>query len=216
MNGANSSLAIELNDTVISDQLNAHRLAILPQFNLISFDSHVLKNRIMETYRLDTVTIKKDFPNRLVITIVEKEPALIWYSIDTYYFLDQQGSVASMIEDSAQTDDAIPQVIDTSNEPIALGQELLQPHVLEFITEIHAWVRNDGRITIFNYSLPTRLSTQLSLHVTDKPYVIYFDTSADQTVQIEKLKRILDEDLILEKNPLEYIDVRIGDRVYFK
>ncbi len=214
--GASPSLALDIQAGPVHNQLAATRLFIFPQYSLMLCDTQALAKTIQQTYSLDAVSIDKDFAHRLIITIDEKDPELIWYTQDHYYYLDQQGSVAGMIDDITKAPDTFPQIIDEANEPVTTGQTILDTDRIAFLTSLNAWIRDDGRINIFNYSLPTRQGTQLSLHVSDVPYVVYFDISRDLQLQQDKLKRVLDENMISEKNPTEYIDVRIGDRVYFK
>jgi len=47
-------------------------------------------------------------------------------------------------------------------------------------------------------------------------YVIKLDATKDINEQLNNLKKVLAENIITDPNSVEYIDLRFGDRIFFK
>ncbi len=215
--GTSASTAHELYRDIIQPQLSDHRLLIIPQYSTTTFDSQKLESSIAAAYSVEDVSVKKSlFQKKLTITIVEKPPEIIWYSNSTYYYVDYKGDIAQIVTDISAVSDQYAQVIDQSNSPVSTQQHILDDDRIVFIRDCFTRMKNFSELPIFNFSLANNLSTQLIVHITDKPFVLYFDMSASLDTQLLKLERVLADDTLTAKNPQEYIDLRIGDKVYFK
>lgn len=214
--GSDDAIAHEIHDTVVQDQLTKMRFLIFPQRSILTFDAQALRTAVEDQYSFESVTVEKSFFHQIDIRVTEKNPELVWYTTDQYYFLDQNGSITGTISDVTTEANGFAHVIDESNTTVNSGQRVLTPETVSFVTQLHTALQNIDGISVFNYTLPTNLSTQLTVRLNDVPYVLYFDTSSDRETQIAKLQRVITEGVLAEKNPQEYVDVRIGDRVYFK
>lgn len=214
--GTNNDQAYEVY-TALRDDMTKHRWGFVPQTNVFAFDESLTKQHIQETFAFSDVTIDVQlFKRKISITVTETPPSLIWYSQQTYYFVNNEGTIIRIITDITQEGSGMAQIIDDSQELSNIGQSVLSRDKITFITTVHDALKEITSLPVFNYSFANKLSTQLKVHITDQPYVIYFDTSSEVNGQLEKLRRIVSEGLVTEKNPQEYIDLRIGDRVYFK
>ncbi|MBI5038022.1 MAG: hypothetical protein HZC01_04970 [Candidatus Kerfeldbacteria bacterium] len=214
--GTNNDQARAVFSTITKD-LKKHRWGLIPQSNLFAFDETREGQHIKDAFAFSVATIDVQlFKKTISITVTETPPSLIWYSQNAYYFVNNQGIIIRAIADITQEGSGMAQIIDDSMEGVSIGQEIFDSEKISFISTVHAAIKEIPSLPIFNYSLANKLSTQLKVHIIDQPYAIYFDTSSAVESQLEKLRRIVSEGVIAEKNPREYIDLRIGDRVYFK
>jgi hypothetical protein len=82
--------------------------------------------RVGETIALEDVQVQKKFPNELIVTIVEREPELLWTTAGTTYLLDAEGVIVQeLIFDTANPPAELaskPNIIDLNDFPVEIGQ----------------------------------------------------------------------------------------------
>ncbi|MDD5039862.1 MAG: hypothetical protein PHY34_01800 [Patescibacteria group bacterium] len=202
-----------IDEKIIRWQLDQRRLLVFKQRNAFLFSTKWLRKNINAHYGFETLEIKKTLPHSLTVTIKEKIPEFIWSTGAMRYILAADGTAASKLDDTAVLVD-IPTILDEQNSPIQPGDSVITPEKVVFIKTALLQLVDLDAITIASYSFPHRLSTQFTVH-TENGYVIYFNTNKNFETQLTKLKTFLST-LELGKEPKEYIDLRIGDRVYSK
>lgn len=195
-------------------QLGQRRWLLLTQNNTITFDSSWLKENINNNYGLESIEVKKKLPHTITVTLIEKKPELIWAIADAQYYIGQNGQLTtlSILTDVPPT---LPLLYDESNTPVQPGDTVITSEQVLFLNELFAKIASIQDLEISKYSVPNNLSTQVNARVGER-YTIYFDSSKPLDKQIEKLERVLKDEAFLKQPPREYLDVRIGDRVYYK
>jgi cell division septal protein FtsQ len=213
IDGTNTSTAAIIGERFVSWQMSQRKWAIFRQNNLLLFDSAWLKENLQSKYSLSEVVVKKKLPHTLEVTVHMKAPALVWVTSDAYYYVDETGNVSTQVSISESTV-SLPHVFNDSNEAPQQGSQVLTPEKIQFITAMTLQLNQLTGVKILSYSMPHNLSTQVNAK-TEAGYVIYFDSSISLDTQMEKLRGVLDTK-IKESKPKEYVDLRIGDRVYIK
>jgi len=213
ISGTNNISAQTLEEKYIKWQLKQNKWKIFKQNNILLFSKKWLRDNIEEKYSLDSLEINKKIPHTLSVTIEEKTPTLIWTTNDLYYYLDESGFIASLITDQESITN-LPAIHDEGKEAVKIGQEILTKEKVLFIKELISDISHINSIEVTSYSIPHHLSTQINVHVS-AGYQIYFDSQKNLDTQIDKLKRVLEESETA-KSAQEYIDLRIGERVYIK
>jgi len=206
---------IKLTEEYIKPQLNSFNYIFTKQINIFSFSKSKLINNISEEYNLESINIEKKLPNQIIITINEKLPTLIYRSNNTNFFLDENGTITSKLtEEESNNEGNLPIIVNLSNENTSIGQNIYTKEKLTNIVSIINHTKNYSKLKITNYETPVLLSTQFNIF-TEEGYKVYFDISKNVDEQFNRLTRVLDES-DATKVPVEYIDLRIGDRVYIK
>lgn len=203
-----------LNEKFVSWQLEQARYKIFKQNNIFMFSKKWLQENIGKQYDFAALTIDKKLPHTLRITITEKKPALGWVVNGVQYYLGESGEIASLMDGSDQTN-AVPLIYDDSNTTVTVGQIILNRDKVFFIEGLLKQISQLKSIEVVSYHMLNNLNPQLNVR-TKADYTIYFDTAKGLDVQLTKLKRILADETLTSKPPKEYIDVRLGDRVYYK
>jgi cell division septal protein FtsQ len=203
-----------LKERYVDWQLQQQRLKIFPQNNLIMFSKKWLTELISRDYSLASLKIKKQWPHTLVITLSEKNPELVWMAGSTYFYLGENGDIASQLP-SQEMAAGIPTIVDDSNTAAKVGQPVLTRDKVVFIEQLIDKIRQIPSIEAVAYHMISGAGTQVNVQ-TAAGYVINFDTSKNIDAQVTKLQRILDDQAFKDNPPKEYIDVRLGDRVYYK
>jgi hypothetical protein len=71
--------------------------------NIFLINVSALMERIAALPRVDSVSVSKQLPNRLKITIVERQPALLWQTQQGTYSVDKHGVVIAAVPTTAST-----------------------------------------------------------------------------------------------------------------
>lgn len=176
--------------------------------NIIFINSNYIKDIIEGDPVVKKIKIKKRLPNIIKIEIEESKPELIWISAGENFLVDGGGYVIDRTDEINYNS-----VYDGSNIEVSLGERVASPTFIKFINNV-----NDNfetvtgvkvnRITIFDVMSDVHLLSSDS-------WTVYLDATKDAKSQIENLNRVLIE---ARKNgrKLEYIDMRLDNRIYYK
>jgi cell division septal protein FtsQ len=203
-----------LKEKFINWQLHQRRFGIFTQNNILMFSRKWLGEQIARDYNLASLKVDKKFPHTLRVTLVEKKPDLVWVSGGINYFLSESGEISSVISNGEQLAD-LPLIYDDSNSAARAGQAVLTVDKVSFIHGLITRLKQMPSVEVTAYHMLNGQGTQFNVQ-TKAGYTVYFDTSKDLEAQVAKLQRILDDKAFKNKPAREYIDVRLGDRVYYK
>lgn len=197
----------------VNSQLEGKYLKIFTKNNLLLFGKNNLKNILLNKFRqIRDVQIKKDFPSELVITIQEREMKMAITSGEKYYLLDENGQAY----DEAEGNNLIV-LTDGSSKEINLGDVVLSQDCMNYILGIKDELKNSLEIEVENnFWTPSLVSNDIRIK-TKAGWGINFSTSVKINKEIEMLKTVLNDEIGEDrKNNLEYIDLRIDNKIYYK
>lgn len=184
----------------------------LSQSHLFIFNKKDYISKINNEYVLNGIKIKKKIPGTLEIKITEKEPVAVWFETDNYYLIDKEGWIITVLA-GPQTD--LITVVNNGpskvNEKRLMNQERIISSVLE---------AQEAFIGPFSYLQASQFTTtheQDTLAISLKQgVVIYFATNEPMAGQFDRLDVLLKSDLKDKLSKINYIDLRFGDKVYYK
>jgi cell division septal protein FtsQ len=200
-------------EAIAWQQLDDSDFLLWPQKNIFIFDKQELKDTLNLKYSFNDIIVSKKLPDKLIVQYKEKEHSLIWQEKGIYFYTDNHGFIVERIGDKRGEKDYPLIVNDSSyfidNNRVGIRQELID-NVFVLIDKLK------GNETFkIDHFLVDDNSTTLKLKLKDAPF-LYFNISADIDKQINKLMTLKNEILKEDFNKKEYIDVRTGDRVYYK
>lgn len=189
---------------------------LFKQDNLLFFKTDDLSVVLSENFSFDSLGIYKEWPHTLVLSANERGLAFIWQDEEKRAFSDAHGCLIS--EASVQDDDI-------NEYPLleAIGAEdylnnrnclALDDIYLETIFSLYEKLKNYSELKVARFLLDGTLNT-IQLDLAAGPN-IFFNTKEDLDKQLNKLIIIKQEKNDDEFQSLEYIDLRYGDRAYFK
>ncbi len=206
--------------------------------NFFLFPDKTVANKIQEHFLYEKVYIKKVFPNTINITVVEKPASVIFDNNGTIYLLDADGKLIKRTEFSYNTNNQsdisssststinlintqvsayknvrteygeFPIVVD--NKTNIQTENLLPKKTIEAAQVWQRLLKEQG-IGQVQYFSSTATDFYLKAFVTDKQWYLLINIQNDLQTQIHNLKVIL-----TNNQPTEYVDLRFGERVYWK
>jgi hypothetical protein len=206
-------------EEMLRSQITNRKFLIFKQNNIFWFDENFAEKTINSKYALVSLKIDKKLPNILKVKLEEKKPALAWKTGEKFYHADWDGTIIhelSQNEVAAVLDTKeMPLVYDENNQEIEIKNTILTPLLVQFTVNLHNTLSEKTGLTIDGFVVINQPNTIIKAVVRDG-WQIYFSSSRDFNLQIDKLSLFLRERKEEDGKIQEYIDLRFEDRIYYK
>jgi len=193
----------------ISDELTATRFLFFEDSNYFLVPEEELSQKLIEKYNLEEANVQKKWPDILNISVKEKSSHFIWLKDDSIYLLDAKGFLNRQI--SILDDKYL--LLDDRRDSRPDGEQVFSDEEINVINQIYLnWMdliaskAKLEKVTIYN-DWSIELNTKLGFYVK-------IDRNQDIGEQLNILKTVLEDNIT--GVDIDYIDVRFGDKVYFK
>ncbi|MBI2473564.1 hypothetical protein HYV70_03360 [Candidatus Uhrbacteria bacterium] len=181
--------------------------------NTFLFSTEDLENLIMKQFSLASISINVN-KKTLTLLLEERTSNLIWETAGKSYVVDLEGIIVREQEkESTLPSEDLPHFKDKNNASVTIGSQVLKT---EEITHTFLFLEFLAKRSLtYTHIEIDRLAGKWMQVVTTNGFGILFDTGGNIETQYRNLEIILD-DQAANLDRLEYIDLRFGDRVYFK
>lgn len=172
---------------------------------------------LLEVPQIRDVHIIRKMPGTLKVIVQEKQPALLLISGGSYYFVDIGGIAYEQASLDMLPGVVLPTVKNSDTEAtVILGTSAVEAQFVTFITEALKKLPEITGAQIAEMKIPS-LATREVHFLLDKNWKILMDTTRTLQEQLDILKRLLADTISKEEmQVLQYIDLRIPNRVYYK
>lgn len=200
---------------------NGFYLGFLPKDNFFLFPGKGLQNLLKDRFRkISELSIKKTFPDKVSITLKERQSLILWCSGGPCNLVDENGYAYENVDfDSPDIlQNHLVEIVDTSAKPVALGDQILTKEYIDFVLEMVRKFAGDGKNLKLTEkcSTPSRLAGEISCALVDGGRVA-FSTEIPLSQTLKTASIFLDKQLKKEDaSKLEYLDLRFENRVYYK
>lgn len=176
------------------------------QNNIFLFPSKNIELELLEKYPIfSQIIITKGIPDSIKVEIQERSGIVVLKSDNRLFLIDMQGIVFEEID---QVED-MP--IIERDENLELGDKVFTIELVEFILQL---VDNFSAYTYMKIEKIEILDTVFELNLwTSKDYKVVFDTTKNVQDQLDTLAKVLPE---VKGKKIEYIDLRLGEKVFYK
>jgi len=216
-----------------NNYLSTNKLLIFKNRNIFIFNKNELKRRISQAVLLNDLKIEKILPNTIRLTLKEKNIALKWQSNEQEYFIDNQGVIIKRIYkfntpeifqiNKPNQDENINPIKDdyivvknSNNSDVNLGDKVLKPENIEFIFELKEKAAKLGFFKINDFTAPNNMP-QFIIADIEGGWQIFFNLADKLDDQMNRLKVLIDNKIKKGNlGNLDYIDLRLGESVYYK
>lgn len=237
--GENSSIVQTMGLKILEEKIFNY----IPQRSILLAPAHQIQARILETFpEIKSVSIQKKWPRTLEIKIEERESIGIWCQkkskrpansadrgqvkervdkedkeliqeeeIKKCFYIDDQGVIYQ--EAPMMQGGLILTIVDSREKSVNLREKVLSIDLINFILEIKKQLSEKLDLLTIKFEIN---SIHDLVATTSEDWRIYFDPSHSSQNQIRVLERVLEEEIKENRIALEYIDLRIENRAYYK
>lgn len=197
---------------------------ILPKDNIIFINSTEIEKMLGEKNpSFQKIEAEKKFPNILKIEISERRSAIIWCREENCFFTDKNGVAYAEVFSA----DLLPfggkenlekmlVVQEEKDEKIKISQDVADQNFIGFVLEISKNLKQIENLEIISLRTPEAASSEIWI-TTIQGWQAVFNTSEPAKKQARNLAKFLSEKISEEeRNNLEYIDLRIPGKIYYK
>lgn len=166
------------------------------------------------------ISIKKELFHGLIVNFEKRIQIGIWCQpatdpplADNCYYFDKEGIV---FKEAPQTEGAlILKIKDFEKKEVSLGDQVLNYNQLKFIAEFNNKITENNQFKIMEFKITPSANFDLEA-ITDRGWSIYLDQNQDPVLEANNLFTILNEVIKNKAVNLEYIDLRIPSRIFYK
>lgn len=184
------------------------------QNNLFLATNSKLRDILFNDFpRISSVDIDKDiFKKSIELKIVERKEVGIFCNQDCYY-IDGEGVI---FERAPQTSGVLILVIkDKSQNQAEIGKNVIPRELMINFLDLRNYLFSQLNLRAIDFIIESGISEDIRVN-TNEGWYILFDKSRDLKNQLQALELVLKEKIGEERKNLEYIDLRIENRAYYK
>lgn len=216
---------------LVLDQAAQRRFIIFKQGNIFLFSRHQATQSIRDQFLVEKVKVKKRYFNKIKVEIIEKESGVAWISNGQQHYLDLAGIALQelsigegiVIQQAQGNTDVIrseiisggfPVVYDLSNTNVAIGQQVTTEELVNFVLTIFEELSLTADFEIASFNVERPFSRDLVMK-TKEGWEARFNIVEDPMTQAGILVSVLQQQ-IKDRDSLQYIDLRFGERVFYQ
>ena len=213
---------VQVHGNVLLGRSDIEAVIAVDGVNIFWVDRAQLAARLMALPLVQKADISLSLPSTIDVSISERQPAAFWISGDTSYLVDREGVILKIVDAETQQARAcagqpcdprlapLPTVAQLDGRPLTPGDRVdasalaMSARLATLLPTVGVepvafeWTRDAG------LEVPTRDGWRAR-----------FDDGGNIDQQVRSLRIIRDE-LARTQSPAELIDVRFGDRPYFR
>jgi len=157
VNGNKNLTVDEINNT-LNSYLNSKFLFLFPHNNFLFFSPdrgvEQVRNNVSNKFALESVGIKKKWPNTIEINISERVPGLVWIANNEYYYLDLEGLATQKIAKLDDINSNFPKITDQNNNKVELNKQVISQNIINYILNLEKNFTTQTGLKINSYSIP--------------------------------------------------------------
>ncbi|MFH2013772.1 MAG: hypothetical protein ABIJ17_02270 [Patescibacteria group bacterium] len=179
--------------------------------NIFLFTNKKIKIDLLNKFpKIADIQIKKNYFKRSIELEIEQRERLGIVCGDNCFYFDKTGF---LFEDAPRTSGSLILLINY-NSDLNIGKNIFNEKFINQILEIRDYLVIETFIKALNFNVEIFPITEIKV-ATNEGWYALFDLERDIQKQLLSLKVVLQEKIQHREN-LEYIDLRIENRVYYK
>ena len=187
---------------------------IIPKDSVVFFNGTKLKGFLLKQASLiKSVDVVRSMSGLLVIKIQERQKAILFCDAQKCYNIDDGGLIFE--EAPAIYGGMAVALKDNSGREAKVGDSAVGAELVSFIKEARRLLNERVNLNLIYFEIGSHPSAEVNA-ITVEDWKIIFDPNRDAGDQIAALKLVLDDQIKEQRDNLEYIDLRVNNRVYFK
>lgn len=194
---------------------------VLPENNIYIFPKAEAEEKIKQQLILEELVITKQYPNVLRVDFKVKKPAIQLASEKWLYVLDASGEVIERKPSDGSASSTLGlaaaemPVLDGGKNDLEISSRGIEGDLAQFIIGVWGRLTEKTGVAIKFFSFVPDSPSSLKIK-TEEGWDIILNTHISADSQIEKLSALLKERDLTDRRNLNYIDLRFGDRIFYK
>ena len=188
--------------------------------NIFLVSENKIKNDLIKKIpKIGDLEISKNLIKRSIKLTIEERGRLgiacqVKEETEDCFYIDKKGII---FEDAPQTSGSLILLIkDYSQREFYLGKKIFEQRIVDFISQARQDLSSEIGLTALDFNVLSFPLKDLKV-MTNEGWYIIFDLEGDIKNQLLSLKAALEEKILgEERKNLEYIDLRIENRIYYK
>ena len=195
-------------------QIRDNIFILFPQKNIFFFSRGKLRKNLEMKYSFNSLIITKKLSHTLTIQFAEKRYALIWHEDDQHYYTDENGYIISEANILEIRQKDYPIIDNLTKEKIFNNRISIDKIYTDYVLMLFQQMKEYENFVVERYILDSDINT-IKMVLVNGP-VVYFNIQEDMEKQINKLVVIKEKKIKDDFISKTYIDLRYGDRVYYR
>ena len=186
--------------------------------NIFLVTENKIKNDLIKKIpKIGDLEISKNLIKRSIKLTIEERGRLgiacqVKEETEDCFYIDKQGII---FEDAPQTSGSLILLIkDYSQREFYLGKKIFEQRIVDFISQARQDLSSEIGLTALDFNVLSFPPKDLKV-MTNEGWYIIFDLEGDIKNQLRSIKVALEEKIENREN-LEYVDLRIENRIYYK
>ena len=195
---------------IVEQKLSGWRFMIMPADNMLFMDKEGITRDINAKFRLKQLSVNRAWRS-LKINLQEDVSYVIIFN-QKFYFADGDGIIQKEMDNESVKKywDRFP-VLNVSQPQINIGDHIISKTIIGYVLDLDKQLKAVG---IYPKGYESGGTDQVNM-VSKEGWKAYFDTGSDIKTSIDNLQLVL-KDKVPDKNKLDYIDLRFGNKIFMK
>ena len=167
------------------------------------------RRKVLSLPQVQEVHFSKNLiSDTLIVEVTEQQTAIVWQTAGEKFLVNRYG----VVYDRAEEGSPLLTIEDLKNIPVSLNQRIITPEFLDFVTSFAANLPRKTNLVIRRITVPeTTFEVEME---TSEGWRIILDTTSSYEEQLNNLVRVLQE--MGDQKPREYVDLRVGKKVFYR
>ncbi len=187
------------------------KFIVFSRSNIFVFSDERFKKRLATKFpSIKNISIKKSPPEKILISAEEREQKGVWCnSKEDCFFYDTEGVIYKEAPEVVRGGLLVP-VYDNRRNENNLPAKVLQDSTMKYIDELVKYMEE-------GYKKPFYIKLfEDEVHAGFNDWEVYFSSNGDPVEQVENLALVLRQEIEGRIADLEYIDLRLGNKAFYR
>lgn len=203
-------------ERIASEFLKGRTLLIFPRNHPLFLNEKLLVATILERFpKIAGVSIHYRYESHVLeLSLKERKPVAYWCKVqETCFLVDATGVIFS--ETAPDGGALVLRIYDQTGRNLRIGTKVLSDIWMMRLLEIREGLRPEVVIPEFIVEEESIGAHYVRANARDGWYVL-FDTNEDPDLSVRHLKTLLAEEVGRRRNRLDYVDLRVPNRAYYR
>lgn len=186
--------------------------------SILFLQTNILEQQILvEVPQVRTIHSARKLPETLKLIIQEKTPRALLLAQGKYYFLDESGSAYEEARLDTLPGIILPTLkVSDTGATVTIGTQVVEPEFIHFVEQVQEKLPTVTPGEVVEIRIPSLSAREVHFRLSNN-WEVRFDSTRAASGQLGVLEQLVRTTIPLEAQAtLEYIDLRIPNRVYYK